>query len=1245
MAKFISNNSKDLLDSLPLKEVMAKNGYRPSRIGGVGAYYICPFHNENTPSFHIHHKKNVGEREEWHCFGCGRSGAGAITLEAALQGKDHKEDFIYICKELAKKFNVSIEWGNDKNSETEEEYMNGFFHRAKKVDAQGTFSLKEMDMNWTACEALGAKRTEIVRETDGEVRGVNCNWGEGFEPWMLEEDFAVKNVERMVLPCGAALNDKGAALNDKEKMINEKDEKKGQGARGEEQEKGQGARGKEQEKGDGDGAKSWEVRSAGFYPILAFKYEDADKRGYWKIYEPLLRKTGDKKEKERSKFYYYSMDGGDYELRGDLWGDVEFMEAWRLGRLERGARSEEQGAKNKGREKRKGMTEHPWVRVSLSEGQGAMLNDKGEMRNDKEQDEDDEKVWKFERLIICSGPKDGINAWYHGTAHVCWPMNEQVMITSEMMARLRKIAKDIYICYDIDRTGIAGMNRIALQYLDVKVVYLPPELTSIRSPRTKRPCKDLSEYLSYYPLPDGVTKRHAFMGLISNAIPMQFWKVIGGRRNVGGGREYEAKYEMLVDGVAQYAQARGFFFYQPKLYGEDGQLGHFYFHVEDNISSMIEDKEIVSSLKQDMLAFLSQNWYYNNQSLKNAIITSRRLIPDTMFALARRDTSFIAWGKDYCYFFFKNCAVRVTADAITSESYERLPFFVNKKAIINADFDYRGTEFFDIEYNTKTLKQLADTKARHLKALRDKGLYSEQTAHIENERMAKLERLWRYKLVFHGKTMNEMPPAFQVVYDAGRIYWKKEKAGLELTEDERQRQDMYFISKCLSIGYMLHPFRDPTRIYAVVSTDYNDQPGKAQGRNMKSFIGAQLLPLVRRGLMIGGKNINTKPDKFAENFSNYELTEHSYLYLDDLKTSLDVETLFNSGNMISKRKLYHDAVQIQGQWVPKIMMSTNNSKVFDLSSPSQYERIWLQPHSDYYHAEDERGQYGAYNPRLKFGRNIIDEMTDDERQETMWWLLKCCQLYIRENQEHFEHVIVRIDPDSKKQQERLADLIHDNDMILFFQDFFADERHYRRPISRKEMVLRFELFKLQKNEGVTIDHEVGVKREALNAQNVARFGKCLKSYCENLPYEKRIIVNPESLFKEEQRWRTEGVVSRQAWVSVLNDRFSENLVGYDPSRPREKKNDERCYYFYKIEDVPQSKEEVWGCGETDNIGARSKGQGAKLNDKGEMINDKEGQGAKLNDKGEMRNDKEGQGAKLNDKGEMRNDKEGEGAGG
>ena len=1116
MKKIISDRSKSALNSLPLIEVMEKSGHRPLRKTEREAYYKCPFHSDSHPSLGILYRpSDYGRLSSWNCLGCHRGGEGALSLEAALAGMDIHQDFPEVCKSLARKFNLSLEYADSTDGSITYDYPNGFFHRAKKVSnaCSRDIHFNFHDIEWSDCESLGCRRRVIVREMSDEVSGIECSWGSGFHPSRLQEDFSLYSVDSMILPY-------------------------------------------HQDETDG---KSWRVSSAPFYPILSFRYIDRDSNVYWKLYEPLCR-NDIPGVPARSKFYYYP-DRHDkpYDMRGELWGDCEFMEAWRSGQVKKSESPSDDMLDTPG------MLPHPSVRVSVSGGK----------------DEEEEKVWKFERLLICSGPKDGINAYYYSTAHVCWPLSESMPLTTPMLQRLRKIAKENFICYDIDSSGISGMHQVALQHLDIRVVYLPKELRDIKNPVSRKPCKDLTEWFCYYPLRPGESRRYAFEGLLRNSIPMCFWKIVGARRNMGGYREQDLKYEMLIDSVAQYAHARGFYLYQPKLYGEDGQLGRFYFKVEDNISKTIEDKDVVQEIKHDMLDYLSRHYIHNNQSLRNAVITSRKLIPDNLFALATSNTTFISWGSDYCYFFFRNTAVKVTADAMTPVPYPQLPFYVNRRSIINFDFDWRGEEFFDIEYNNADLRRIQESKDRRFNELRNQGMLTAQNEKIENERYSRIERLWRYKLLLKKK-MNDLPPSFQVVYDTGRIYWEKERQGLSLTREEKQRQDMYFISKCLSIGYMLHPFRDPTRIYAVVSTDYNDQSGKAQGRNMKSFIGGQLLPLVRKGLMIGGKSINTKPDKFAENFANYELTEHSYMYLDDLKTELDVEVLFNSGNMISKRKLYHDAVQIQGQWVPKIMMSTNNPRVFDLSSSSQFERIWMQPHSDYYHAEDERGQRSAYNPMTKFGRNIIEDMTDDERQETTWWLLKCCQLYIRENRDHFDSVIVRVDPDDAKRMERLEDLIRDRDMVLFLQDFFSRDKNYNRPIARKEMMLQYELFKLCKNEGIELDHVIGVKKESLSTAQVTRFGRCVKSYCENLPYEQRIIVNPESLFGSEQRWKSEGVVSRQAWVSPLDDSYSENLSGYNPNLPREKRS-ERCYYFFKIKDVPQDKEHVLGCGELDTL--------------------------------------------------------------
>ena len=59
---------------------------------GVGRHKgLCPFHDENTPSFFVNEAKGV-----WHCFGCGRGGdAVSLLLEAGADG------FLDACGRLA----------------------------------------------------------------------------------------------------------------------------------------------------------------------------------------------------------------------------------------------------------------------------------------------------------------------------------------------------------------------------------------------------------------------------------------------------------------------------------------------------------------------------------------------------------------------------------------------------------------------------------------------------------------------------------------------------------------------------------------------------------------------------------------------------------------------------------------------------------------------------------------------------------------------------------------------------------------------------------------------------------------------------------------------------------------------------------------------------------------------------------------------------------------------------------------
>ena len=67
---------------------------------GVNHKGLCPFHQEKSPSFNVN-----GQRQFFHCFGCGKSG-DVFTFLGEVEGRS----FIEVARELAKKIGEVIDW-------------------------------------------------------------------------------------------------------------------------------------------------------------------------------------------------------------------------------------------------------------------------------------------------------------------------------------------------------------------------------------------------------------------------------------------------------------------------------------------------------------------------------------------------------------------------------------------------------------------------------------------------------------------------------------------------------------------------------------------------------------------------------------------------------------------------------------------------------------------------------------------------------------------------------------------------------------------------------------------------------------------------------------------------------------------------------------------------------------------------------------------------------------------------------
>lgn len=270
------------LERLDLNELMALHGFSVKRRDKKGYSYICPFHKDTSPSFRIQRKAEDGK--QWFtCHGCGIKGVGAIELESRLSGLDRKRDFIEICKNLAKMFNLSLDG----------EHQNGFFHRAVEIEERGGEMFYE-HKSFTDYElrTLGCRIEErMTREGEGWVstgrKYYSWSDGESFDPKRLTDIFNLHSVANYKPP---------TRWDDKEKRT-----------------------------------RSWKVSSTPYYPIFEFHYIRGE-RWWSRKYEPLSRPTADGTN-YKFTWWFCRDDKQGLDLGEMLYGDKDFMEAYQGGKV------------------------------------------------------------------------------------------------------------------------------------------------------------------------------------------------------------------------------------------------------------------------------------------------------------------------------------------------------------------------------------------------------------------------------------------------------------------------------------------------------------------------------------------------------------------------------------------------------------------------------------------------------------------------------------------------------------------------------------------------------------------------------------------------------------------------------------------------------------------------------------------------------------------------------------------------
>ncbi len=289
---------------------------------------------------------------------------------------------------------------------------------------------------------------------------------------------------------------------------------------------------------------------------------------------------------------------------------------------------------------------------------------------------------KVPEVVLCSGDRDALNVAAMGY-EVIWLNSETATFDKFLYNKLRRKCEDVYNLPDIDGTGIREGTKLALEFLDVRTIWLPDYLRNRKDFRGN-PCKDVRDYLRYY-------TEYDFKQLLKTAVACRMYDV----KYIDRGTRYE------FNNVQCYEFLRLNGFYRFKSNNE--KTGYIYIRIMGNVVHEVKVEEIrsfVNSFLQDQKEPVQ---------LRNTFFRTNQLGETSLSNLPMKEIDFTDYDKKRQYLFFNNITWEVGPKKIQEHKPGSLDKFVWGDEVIphsvNLDDDY-----FSVRYDPEIERYHIDIK-------------------------------------------------------------------------------------------------------------------------------------------------------------------------------------------------------------------------------------------------------------------------------------------------------------------------------------------------------------------------------------------------------------------------------------------------------------------------------------------------------------------------------------------------------
>ena len=646
-----------------------------------------------------------------------------------------------------------------------------------------------------------------------------------------------------------------------------------------------------------------------------------------------------------------------------------------------------------------------------------------------------EEEEKLPEVFLCSGERDALNCAGMGYPAI-WLNSETAAFGEKEMSQVMRYTEKLINIPDLDATGMQAAYRRSLENWELYTLILPEWLPQYKDRRGK-PRKDLTDWCELS------GSRTEFSRLIQTAKRCQFWDKVVKKTGVST--------EINTISLLWYLRCSGFARIEDPVSGQD-----LYVHIKDYIVKQYTPKQIRTYIKQEL-----ERLHVNN-IIQKLFQDSKKTTSALMDDLRPIDLSFKKSTPDSRTFFFRNCALRVTADDITPIHRNDICTYTWDTAICPHNF-YRAQPAFT--YKDGKILNLGNTKSNVLKVfINASRIYWKEE--LETRTSAAMEENQRYIREHH----------FDI-------------AGPRLTEAEKDEQLQHLANKCYAIGYLLHQFKFMHLAKAVwVMENRLTEAGESSGGSGKSFFFNMLKKIGIASLVtLNGRDRSLTENKhLLERVNQYT----DLLFTDDADRNIDFNFFY---------PLITGDANINPKGSKSYEISFNDSPipVFASNFPppegkdrSTVRRMLIVVYSDYYH---EKGDGDLYNET----RTIQDDLgleicgsnyTEEQYNADINFLIDCTQFYLDCNR---NNIIVHPPMENVYKRINIAEM-GNSGFYEWASSFFAPESENVDIIIRRDEVFR--------------DFQIDTGNRLWTTQ---KFMKALKAFCENTDYIREL--NPRDL--------------------------------------------------------------------------------------------------------------------------------------